>query len=85
MGLALPKHSQGQKLTKRLKPDKLEAKREELRQERIAKAKIRELDGQASASPYHWEWRRLATDKRGIINGRYANVLSVHRIQYASH
>lgn len=85
MTLSFPKSEQGKRLTKREKPDKINIKREELRRLRIIKAKIRELDGNACANPYHWPWRRQTVDKTNILKSRIANVLSVHRIEYGSH
>lgn len=67
------------------KLDKAQQDREEYRRLKIAKAKIRELDGNACANPFHFDWRRNATDKKGVIKGRFADVLSVHRIEYGSH
>ena len=85
MELPLSKANQCRSFTKRVKPDKRELKREEARQIRIAKAKIRELDGNACTNPFHWDWRRYATDKEGLAKWKYRDVLSVHRINYGSH
>ena len=65
--------------------DKVAQKREEYRRLKIVKAKIRMLDGDACVNPFHHDWRRNATDKKGMLKSRFRDALSVHRIEYGSH
>jgi hypothetical protein len=70
---------------KQPQPDKAEQKREEHRRLKIAKAKIRALDGDACANPCHFNWRKMNTHRLGVLHGKVGDILSVHRLEYGSH